>query len=96
MRRRGSGERLLEGGGGHVFERQPEDIAVRAEPFESPSEISLHGDALSTAGGDDSEQDAGAVCALLIEDKLVPRRSRAYCAPVAKPSRRQPSAAKKA
>jgi Tetratricopeptide repeat len=59
-----STEDLLEGGGRDVFERESEDVAMGPETVEGPGEIGLDGHGESTAGRDDAEKDAGAVCAL--------------------------------
>ena len=56
-----SAPRLLEDRGGHLFERQREEIAVCPETLEGPREVRLGGDTLSTAGVDDAEEHACAV-----------------------------------
>ena len=60
----GSAQRFLEGRRRHGLERQRKAVAVGTEALESPGELRLRGDALGAAGGNDAEEDAGAVCAL--------------------------------
>ena len=55
----GLSEGFLERRRSQFFEREVEDIAVRSEALEGPSEVGLGGDAQCTAGGDDAEEDAG-------------------------------------
>ena len=49
---------LGESFGRQLVDAEVEGVAVRAEPLEVRSEASLHGDALRSARGDDSEEDA--------------------------------------
>ena len=61
----GSAQRFLEGRRRHGLERQRKDVAVGTEALESPGEMRLRGDALGAAGGNDAEEDAGAVSVLM-------------------------------
>ncbi len=54
-------EGFLERCGGQLFEREIEDVAVRAESFEGPGEVSLGRDAERAAGGDDAEEHTSAM-----------------------------------
>ena len=75
-----SAERFLEGRRRHFFEGQPEDVAMRAESLEGPSEIGLSVDAVSATGGDDAEQTQARCAALVLPAKSMLRRSLAtFC-----------------